>query len=82
MSYIFSIRKFNIIVYLSVCLWGGVSCIFLISKFYLQEIILLILLFSPNEILVFLNKPSLQSSQNSTCKYDIKISFCVCVYKC
>lgn len=61
---------------------GDVPYIFLIFKFHLQEIILLILLFTTKENLVFLNKPSLQSSQNFTCKYDIKISFCVCVYKC
>jgi len=58
---------------------GGVTCIFFIFCFYLQAVIVLILLFSTDENFVFLNKPSLQCRQDFTCKSSIKNSF-LCVF--
>lgn len=71
----FPIRKFNTIFYLSVCLWEGELMYFLILKFYLQEVILLILLFSTNENLVFLNKPSLHPARILHANMTLKFHF-------
>lgn len=79
MSRIFPIRKFNTIFYLSVCLWEGEFMYFLILKFYLQEVILLILLFSTNENLVFLNKPSLHPARILHANMTLKFHF-MCVF--
>lgn len=52
---------------------------FLILKFYLQEVILLMLLFSTNENLVFLNKPSLYPARILHANMTLKFHF-MCVF--
>lgn len=64
---------------LFICLYGCLHVLFSFLKFYLQAMILLILLFSTNWNLVFLNKPSSQCSQDFIYKYNIKHSF-LCMF--